>query len=299
MHAKDFLFHVQSLPMSALPNTLSVLWSAAVGVRSFQAAPAVESLLPHGLGTPRHNRWHMWERSPLLLGSDDLPMDCIRSNYHSWVQEDLLLLPYLLALPPKGAKGRFVELGALDGVTWSNSLLLERCFGWTGLLVEGNPASYAKLERRHARGERSARTRIKHSAVCAGVGTVNFTVAGGEMAGEPSHMADGYLRMVGGRNHANETVAVPCSSLTSMMAEAGVLRPEPGGAADTTFLSLDVEVPPLPPLLPLLPLPPCCPAALLPPRPPLPRRRGAAPAAPAALLPCCPAALLPCQSPLM
>lgn len=42
--------------------------------------------------------------------------------------------------------GFFVELGAFDGVTQSNSVLLEGA-GWRGLLVEANPASYAKCVR--------------------------------------------------------------------------------------------------------------------------------------------------------
>ncbi len=32
--------------------------------------------------------------------------------------------------------GYFVEFGATDGVTLSNSLMLERCYGWRGILAE-------------------------------------------------------------------------------------------------------------------------------------------------------------------
>ena len=39
--------------------------------------------------------------------------------------------------------GFFVELGAFDGVTQCNSILLEKV-GWKGLLIEANPGSYAK-----------------------------------------------------------------------------------------------------------------------------------------------------------
>lgn len=35
--------------------------------------------------------------------------------------------------------GYFVEIGAFDGVTFSNTYLLERKYGWSGLLAEPNP----------------------------------------------------------------------------------------------------------------------------------------------------------------
>jgi FkbM family methyltransferase len=39
----------------------------------------------------------------------------------------------------KGARGgRFLDVGAHDGVTTSNTLVLERDFGWTGVCVEAN-----------------------------------------------------------------------------------------------------------------------------------------------------------------
>lgn len=43
--------------------------------------------------------------------------------------------------------GYFVEFGATNGVTMSNSLLLERRYGWTGILAEPNPAFHARLGR--------------------------------------------------------------------------------------------------------------------------------------------------------
>lgn len=45
------------------------------------------------------------------------------------------------AVPVEG--GYFVELGAYDGVTQSNSVLLEG-LGWAGLLIEANPGAYAR-----------------------------------------------------------------------------------------------------------------------------------------------------------
>jgi hypothetical protein len=46
--------------------------------------------------------------------------------------------------------GFFVEAGALDGIQGSNTLLLERDYGWTGICVEPDRGLFAELARNRA-----------------------------------------------------------------------------------------------------------------------------------------------------
>ncbi|RXG53409.1 hypothetical protein Avbf_10361, partial [Armadillidium vulgare] len=45
--------------------------------------------------------------------------------------------------------GTFIEAGAFDGETFSNTLNLEKEFGWSGLLIEPNPLEYELLARKN------------------------------------------------------------------------------------------------------------------------------------------------------
>lgn len=42
-------------------------------------------------------------------------------------------------------RGFFIDIGAHDGITFSNTYLLERRYKWTGLCIEANPLTFDKL----------------------------------------------------------------------------------------------------------------------------------------------------------
>ena len=64
----------------------------------------------------------------------------MEQSYSDWSQ-DLWVMSRL-----KGKRnGFFVELGASDGIGSSNTLLMERHYGWSGICIEPNPDFYEKL----------------------------------------------------------------------------------------------------------------------------------------------------------
>ena len=155
---------------------------------------------------------------------------CALNETHSQYNEDLLLLPTLLKARPGGDvwnPGVFLELGAFDGKRLSNTYMLERCFSWTGLLVEANPSNYAKLR---VSGRRAAKL---HSAVCPQGGTVKFTAKGGQVASQLAEDSKQHRRKwVQQLGKSGKLVSVPCAPLGSLIAKAGIGKPD--------FLSLDV-----------------------------------------------------------
>ena len=117
----------------------------------------------------------------------------------------------------------FVELGAYNGITYSNTLMLEKCCSWSGVLLEANPFNFEQLNTTN----RNA-TKV-HSAVCDrnANGTVAFSATGGVFAG--------MVEVLGktARRHAKGLTRVPCDTLTNLLERAHVHFVD--------FLSLDVE----------------------------------------------------------
>jgi FkbM family methyltransferase len=78
--------------------------------------------------------------------------------------------------------GFFVEIGANDGTTLSNTVYLEECYGWQGILIEANPKYRSSLARRK-------RSKIVIKAVFSSKERMEFVDAG--LYGGMSQMLDG------------------------------------------------------------------------------------------------------------
>lgn len=64
------------------------------------------------------------------------------TRFHAQLLQDA----FVLMATGGRRNGQFVEIGVGDGVNLSNTLTLERDFGWRGLLVEANPHFWPAIE---------------------------------------------------------------------------------------------------------------------------------------------------------
>merc|ERR1740120_682919 len=129
--------------------------------------------------------------------------------------------------------GTFVELGALNGVLYSNTKFFENSLGWSGLLIEASPTSSADLRRNRG----NPRNLILAEGVCPdGQGTMPFLVDGNPaVSGNPDTMSDAFHHHW---HKGEETrIDVPCRSLSTQLKEF-ILH---SGADHIDFFSLDVE----------------------------------------------------------
>ena len=126
--------------------------------------------------------------------------------------------------------GVFVDIGAYDGVTGSNSLYFERWRDWTGVLVE--PVADMR-----ARAQTVRRAPCLPYAAAAAEGEAEFiAVTHGftQMSGLADHYDPGLLdRVRADPRHAERRVTVQTRTIAAILDEAGIAAPD--------FVSLDIE----------------------------------------------------------
>ena len=126
--------------------------------------------------------------------------------------------------------GVYVEIGALDGYTFSNTVTLRTCLGWSGMLIEGSPRNFGSLEKT---------LKVLRTPVVAQFGAVCPPPQSNTsfLIGKHSSAVDGdakYLSNTVRRYHKHyHRIRVPCKPMS------WYLRSLPQGHVD--FLSLDVE----------------------------------------------------------
>lgn len=126
--------------------------------------------------------------------------------------------------------GTFVDVGAYDGVTGSNTLFFEMWRGWSGVLVEPVPAMADR-----ARAIR--RAPVLQLAVAATGGEAEFleiTEGYTQMSGLAGTYDPGLLdRVRADPRHRERVLRVQTRTLSQILTEAGLPHPD--------FVSLDIE----------------------------------------------------------
>src|SRR5262245_58964859 len=125
--------------------------------------------------------------------------------------------------------GVFVDVGAYDGETFSNSMFFERAMGWRGLCIEPLPSAFARL-------------RATRHAICEPVcvadfeGEAEFTEADEPikmLSGLSANMEPDYLRFIDKVSAAKTTLRVPVTKLSSLLTKHSLFHVD--------YCSIDTE----------------------------------------------------------
>lgn len=145
---------------------------------------------------------------------------------------DVKMLPYI-----NFRRGFFVEAGANNGISQSNTLFFEKYLGWRGLLVEAIPALAEKCRHNRPKSvvENCALVGFDHPGTTVEMCFCNLMsfvkgAFGCEEADE-RHLAQGRAFLKGGQQP--HTLVVPARPLAQILAARGIDRID--------FMSLDVE----------------------------------------------------------
>ncbi len=143
---------------------------------------------------------------------------------YSQAQQDLL---FALLLPGEGRV--FVDVGARDGVVISNTYLLERQFGWTGLCIEPHPRLFKRL----AKNRTGRQINAAIADVAAAGETLEFAMWQEGPVGHSGLLDVDYRNAQQLADHAHEVIKVPCFPLKEILARENIDRVD--------VLDIDVE----------------------------------------------------------
>ena len=157
-----------------------------------------------------------------------------RANCKSQDREDVALYEHFFAGEQTcEQKGRFVEMGALDGVTYSNTYAYEKALGWEGVLIEANPLACTKLARRRPRAVRFCSAVSNDSKPILFESGVYPTVFAAVSEMDADWRAEWHFGAGTTRQITPTKVLVPSSPLGQLLRRANVTRID--------LFSLDVE----------------------------------------------------------
>lgn len=151
--------------------------------------------------------------------------------YHSQEKQDLLLDTHIF----QGFKrGVFVEVGAWDGVCYSNTLFFEKERGWTGLTIEPHPDKYEELKKNRPS---TVHLNVAVNDVNEVVDFLTITGETSMLSGIKSHYDPRHLQRIENEtkqlNTTYTTIPIQSKRLDTIFTEHNVQR--------VHYLSIDVE----------------------------------------------------------
>ena len=131
--------------------------------------------------------------------------------------------------------GKFLDIGANNGVTLSNTFALANFYGWSGLLVEASPKAYQRLLKNYELIDRDFD--FQNVAIWKEDGYLDFWESG-ELLGKGdvalvSSVVPSELKRWESLNMPFEKMSVPCTTIKTMLERSRHFRFD--------LLSLDVE----------------------------------------------------------
>jgi FkbM family methyltransferase len=156
-------------------------------------------------------------------------------KYYSQIGQDRY---YIESVSKFKRAGRFLDVGAYDGVHTSNTYALEKDLGWTGVCVEANPVLVEKLKQNRPGSS------VVHCAVWNEPKEIEFEISDSNHQGTAGDL----LSRISGleRNSAyfkehfrqsRRTIKVQAKTVTQVLEELNLLN----DACAFDYMSLDVE----------------------------------------------------------
>jgi len=135
----------------------------------------------------------------------------------------------------------YIELGALDGIRYSNTKLLEEQFGWSGILIEPNKAAFSLLQVNRPGNYLSSQliSSTTRDIMFESFYNIDLAAVSSVSHTRPKHITDNYYTKSRDNDWLNHEIdSIVCESLSPVPLSAIC---DASGIKEFGLLSLDVE----------------------------------------------------------
>lgn len=150
----------------------------------------------------------------IVVSQNSITQKCVpKPNvpYRSQSNEDKAIIENVYGGKPK-CGGTIVEIGALDGILYSNSWYFEHALQWKAVLIEASPKNFKLLQKNRPNAINV------HSAMCLGE-SIDF-IGGGAVGGMVDTMSENHKK--GWINPKEKPVSVPCQKFKPIFSKHGI-----------------------------------------------------------------------------